>query len=380
MQFKKFKTLVALAASACVAAPALADIQVGVIASLTGPAAALGAETRKAVALFPTSLNGEKVNVFLLDDGTDPTNAVKNVRKLISENKVDVVLGPNLISTAIAIADVANTEKTPMVSVAPLDVTGDKRSYVFRSEPSADLMVGRVVADMVESGAKTVGFIGFSDSWGELLLKALAKAADGKLKITATERYNRTDPSVQAQILKILATKPDLVFVGGSGTPAAMPQITLRERGFKGRIYQSHGVTSKDFLRLGGKNVEGALIPAGPVLVAEQLPDSHPTKQSGMAFVQALDAKHGPDSRSTFAGATWDAWLLARNGLEAALQGAAKPGTLEFRAAVRDGIEKTRQLVGTNGVYTMNADDHAGYDASSIVLIKVENNQWKLVK
>lgn len=376
----QFKTLATLAASACVAVPALADIQVGVIASLTGPAAALGAETRKAVALFPTSLNGEKVNITLLDDGTDPTNAVKNIRKLISENKVDVVLGPNLISTAVAIADVANAEKTPMVSVAPLDVDGDKRSYIFRSEPSADLMVGRVVADMVENGAKTVGFIGFSDSWGELLHKALTKAADGKLKITASERYNRTDPSVQAQILKILATKPDVVFVGGSGTPAAMPQITLRERGFKGRIYQSHGVTSKDFLRLGGKNVEGALIPAGPVLVAEQLPDSHPTKKTAVDFIQALDAKHGPDSRSTFAGATWDAWLLARNGLEAALQGSAKPGTPEFRTAVRDGIEKTNQLVGTNGVYTMKPDDHAGYDASSIVLIKVENNQWKLVK
>src|SRR5574343_1324075 len=376
----KMKNLIAASIAALAAAPTLADINVGVIASLTGPAAALGAETKKAIAMFPNAIGNEKVNFILLDDGTDPTNATKNVRKLISEDKVDVILGPNLISTAVAMADVANADKTPMVSVAPLDVAGDKRGFIFRSEPSADLMVNRVVADMVESGAKTVGFIGFSDSWGELLLKALTKAAEGKLNIVATERYGRADPSVQAQVLKVISAKPDVVFIGASGTPAAMPQITLRERGFKGNIYQSHGVTSKEFLRVGGKAVEGALIPVGPVLVAEQLPDSHPTKKNALAFVKELEGKHGPDSRSTFAGATWDAWLLAQSGLQTAMKGKAKPGTAEFRSAVRDGIEKTSKLVGTNGVYTMSANDHAGYDASAIVLIKVENNHWKLVK
>ena len=376
----KSRNLIALSIAALVATPALADINVGVIASLTGPAAALGAETKKAVALFPTTVGGEKINFIVLDDGTDPTNAVKNVRKLISEDKVDAILGPNLISTAVAMADVANAEKTPMISVAPLDVSGDKRGYIFRSEPSADLMVNRVVADMVEGGAKTVGFIGFSDSWGELLLKALTKATEGKIKIVATERYGRADPSVQAQVLKVLSAKPDVVFVGASGTPAAMPQITLRERGYKGKIYQSHGVTSKEFLRVGGKFVEGALIPVGPVLVAEQLLDSHPTKKNGVAFVKELEAKNGPDSRSTFAGASWDAWQLLQNAIVTAQKAKVKSGTPEFRNALRDGIEKTSKLVGTNGVYTMGANDHAGYDASAIVLIKVENNHWKLVK
>ena len=209
------KKLLALSACTLLAAPVLADVHVGVIASLTGPAAALGAETKKAVALLPTTVGKEKVQYIVLDDGSDPTNAVKNARKLITEHKVDAILGPNLIGTAMAIADVANSEKTPMVSVAPLDVTGDKRQYVFRSEPSADLMVARVVADMVENGAQTVGFIGFSDSWGELLLKALNKASEGKLKIIATERYARADQSVQAQVLKIMAAKPEVVFVGG---------------------------------------------------------------------------------------------------------------------------------------------------------------------
>ncbi|MCL2657615.1 MAG: ABC transporter substrate-binding protein [Betaproteobacteria bacterium] len=376
---KNQKIMLALAMS-CLSLPAFADVNIGIIASLTGPAAALGADTRKAVAMFPATIGGEKVNYILLDDGTDPTNAVKNARKLIDENKVDAILGPNLISSAMAIADVANDDKTPMVSVAPLDVSGEKRSYIFRSEPSADLMQQRVVKDMLANGVKTVGFIGFSDAWGEMAYRAMAKAAEGKLKIVSVERYGRADSSVQAQVLKTLAAHPDAVFIGATGTPAAMPQITLRDRGFKGRIYQSHGVATKEFLRVGGKGVEGALIPVGPVLVAEQLPESHPVKSTALAFVKELEAKNGADSRSTFAGATWDAFLLAQNGIVTALKSKARPGTVEFRTAIRDGINRTTKLVGVNGVYSMSPSDHAGYDGNAIVLIRVENNKWKLVQ
>jgi len=380
----KLHQRLALAAAGLTAAfatgPASADITIGVVASLTGPAAALGAETRKAAALIPPTIGGEKVRVILLDDATDPTSGVKNVRKLISEDKVDALLGPNLISTATAMADVANAEGVPMVSVAPLDVTGDKRAFIFRSEPSADLMVQRIVDDMVAGGAKTVGFIGFSDSWGDLLLKALTRLAEGRISIVATERYGRTDPSVQAQALKVIAAKPDAVFVGASGTPAAMPQITLRERGYKGRIYQSHGVTSKEFLRVGGKAVEGAILPVGPVLVAEQLPDSHPAKAAGVAFVKEVEARNGADTRSTFAGASWDAWLILQNAMAAALEDKVQPGTPTFRTAVRDHIERTAGLVGTNGVYTITPADHAGYDPGAIVLVTIKDNQWRLLK
>ena len=176
------------------------------------------------------------------------------------------------------------------------------------------------------------------------------------------------------------AAKPDAVFIGASGTPAAMPQITLRERGYKGRIYQSHGVTSREFLRVGGKAVEGAVLPVGPVLVAEQLPDTHPAKASGVAFVREFEAKYGPDSRSTFAGASWDAWLILKTAMAGALQVKVAPGTPAFRTAVRDRIERTTGLTGTNGVYTITAGDHAGYDPSAIVLVTVKDNQWRLVK
>lgn len=379
MQYRTKPALCAIAL-ALLSGQALADINVGVVFSLTGPAASLGAETKKAIELMPTTLGGEKINYIVLDDATDPTNAVKNARKLAVEHKVDVLFGPNLITSGTAMADVANEEKVAMLSQAPIEVGADKQKWAFRVEPSAEIMVGRAVADMKEKGIKSVGFIGFSDSWGELLLKALTKTTEAAgIQIVATERYARPDTSVTGQVLKLVSAKPDAVFVGASGTPAALPATTLRQRNYSGPIYQSHAVANKEFLRVGGAAVEGNRLPVAPVLVAEQLPDSHPNKQVGLALVQAVEAKFGPNSRSTFAGASWDGWLLIERAFTAALK-TAKPGTPEFRSAVRDALEKTTRLVGANGTYTMSPTDHGGYDAASPVLIEVANGTWKLVK
>ncbi|WP_068639622.1 ABC transporter substrate-binding protein [Thauera butanivorans] len=376
----RIKTQLAAIALALSAGHAVADINVGVVFSLTGPAASLGAETRKALELMPATLGGEKINYVVLDDATDPTNAVKNTRKLVGENKVDAIIGPNLITNGMAMVDVANETRVPMLSIAPIDPAADKRAWAFRVEPTADIMVGRVVEDMKAKGVKTVGFIGFSDSWGELLLKALTETTQAAgIKIVATERYARTDTSVTGQTLKVMSARPDAVFVGGSGTPAALPQSTLRERGYKGPIYQSHAVANREFLRLGGKNVEGARLPVAPVLVAEQLADGHPNKAAGVAFLQQLEGKLGADSRSTFAGAAWDAWLLLENAMKEAVK-TAKPGTPEFREGIRNALESTSGLVGVNGTYTLSAEDHGGYDPKAVVLIEVVNGKWSLVK
>ncbi len=380
MKNHSLTTGIAALSLALAAAPALADINVGVVFSLTGPAASLGAETRKTIELLPTTLGGEKINYIVLDDATDPTNAVKNTRKLVGENKVDAIIGPNLITNAIAMADVVNETGVPMLSIAPVQVADDKRRWVFPVEPSADVMVARVVRDMQEKGIKTVGFIGFADSWGELLLDALTRTTEAAgIKIVATERFGRTDTSVTAQVLKLSRANPDAVFVGGSGTPAALPQVSLRERGYKGPVYQSHAVANREFLRIGGRNVEGARLPVAPVLVAEQLPEDHPNRAAGVAFVTKLEEKLGPDTRSTFAGATWDAWLLLENALTKA-GATTKPGTQAFRDGVRDALEQTAGLVGTNGVYTMSPDDHNGYDNASVVLIEVKDGRWSLVR
>jgi branched-chain amino acid transport system substrate-binding protein len=377
---KNHKNLIALAIAAACAQAAHADINIGVIASFTGPAAALGGDIKRAVALMPAAIGGEKVNYILLDDATDPTTAVKNTRKLISEDHVDAIIGPNTNPNAAAMTAVVHEAKTPLVVITPYDPPADKQAWVFKSVQTAGLMVQRVVDDMVARKAKTVAFIGFADGWGEILSTSLQSSATAAhISVVANERYKRPDTSVTGQVLKVLAAKPDVIFIGASGAPAALPQIELRQRGFKGLIYQSHGVTSKDFLRIGGKSVEGALIPVGPTLVAEQLPDSMPSKPVGIAFNAAYEKLYGADSRSTFAGSTWDAWLLLGNAIPAALK-TAKPGTEAFRQALRDKLESTRELVGVNGVYNMNARDHGGLDQRGRVLIEVKNARWTFVK
>lgn len=379
MTFKKSPIVAALAMS-MLSASAVADINVGVIFSLTGPGASLGLETRKSIDLMPRQVNGEKVNFIVLDDGTDPTNSVRNARKLIAENNIDVIFGPNLTSAGAAVADVAAEKQVPLLSQAPIEVAADKHKWSFRVEPVADIMVGKIVEDMKSKGVKTVGFIGFSDNWGELVLKAMNNKLSGTgITVTGVEKYARSDSSVTAQILKLQSAKPDAVLIGATGTPAVLPHATLKERGFKGPIYQTHAVANKEFLRVGGRNVEGGLVAVAPVLVADQLPDSHPNKASAMAFIKDFEQKYGAGSRSTFAGASWDGWQILEPALAAALK-KGKPGSQEFRNNLRDALEKTKNVVGVNGSYTMSAKDHGGYAPSSAVLVEVSNGQWKFVK
>ncbi len=361
-------------------ARAAEDINIGVFASLTGPAAALGAEVKRAVALMPTEIDGHKVNFVLLDDATDPTVAVKTAQRFVSEYKVDAAMGPEVNALAAAVVPVMQDAGTPLIVLAPYLPPADRAKWVFRSVQNAGTMVSRIVADMKERGVKTAAYIGFADAWGDLLWKEFeADAKEAGIQVVAEERYARLDTSVTAQILKIQAKRPDAIFIGASGTPATLPQIELSKRGFKGPIYQSHGASTRDFLRVGGKAVEGTFIPTGPVLVAEQLPDDHPSKAAGVAFNTAYEAAYGPKSRSTLAGTAWDGWVLLQAAIPVALKSGA-PGTPEFRAALRDALENTKDLVGVHGVYTMTPDDHTGLDDRARVLITVKDGDWVLVK
>ncbi len=371
--------IAAAAALACSAA--LADINVGVTVSATGPAASLGIPEKNTIALMPRTIAGEKVNYIVLDDASDTTTAVNNTRKLISESKVDIILGSSTTPNSLAMIDVAAEAQTPMISMAasarivePMDA---KKKWVFKT-PQNDIMMSTAIVDhMAASGVKTVAFIGFSDAYGEGWHQEFSKAAAAKnLQIVANERYARTDTSVTGQVLKMISAKADAVLIAGSGTPAALPQKTLKERGYTGKIYQTHGVANADFLRVGGKDVEGTLLPSGPVLVAAQLPDSHPVKKSAMAYVEAYEAAHGKGSVSTFGAHGWDAGALMTAAVPAALK-KAKPGTPEFRAALRDALEQIKEVPGAHGIFTMSPDDHLGLDNRARVMVKIENGTWK---
>lgn len=377
---KFFKPLL-IAALCATALSAWADVNVGVTISATGPAASLGIPEKNTISLMPKTIGGQKINYIVLDDASDTTAAVNNTRKLIAENKVDVILGSTTTPASLAMIDVAAEAQTPMISVAasariiePMDA---KKKWVFKT-PQNDIMMSLAIAEhMAANGVKSVAFIGFSDAYGEGWSQEFAKAAElKKIKVVANERYARTDTSVTGQALKIMAAKPDAVLVAGSGTPAALPQKTLKERGYAGKMYQTHGVANADFLRVGGKDVEGTFLPAGPVLVAEQLPAANPVKKSALAYVAAYEAAYGKGSVSTFGAHAWDAGLLMSSAVPVALK-KAQPGTPEFRAALRDALEQTKDVAGAHGVFTMSATDHLGLDQRARVMVKIENGAWK---
>jgi len=374
------KTLIALAALVA-ASLAHADVNVGVTLSATGPAASLGIPEKNTIALMPQTIGGEKVNYIVLDDASDTTTAVSNTRKLITESKVDIILGSTVTPNSLAMIDVAAEAQTPMISLAAssriVDPVDAKRRWIFKT-PQNDIMMSLAIAtSMANVGVKTVGYIGFADAYGEGWYQEFSKAAGLKgLTIVSNERYARTDTSVTGQVLKIVAAKPDAVLVGASGTPAVLPQRALKERGYTGKYYQTHGVANNDFLRVGGKDVEGTLLPAGPVLVASQLPNDNPVKKSALEYVAKYEAAHGKGSASTFGAHAWDAGKLMQVAVTAALK-KAKPGTAEFRAALRDALEETRDLAGAHGIFNMSKTDHLGLDQRGRVMVKIENGAWK---
>lgn len=381
MKFRLAQRALVAAAAAIACGAALADITVGVTVSATGPAASLGIPEKNTIALMPRTIAGEKVNYIVLDDASDTTTAVGNTRKLISESKVDIILGSSTTPNSLAMIDVAAEAQTPMISMAasarivePMDA---KKKWVFKT-PQNDIMMSLAIADhMANAGVKTVAFIGFADAYGEGWYQEFSKAAAlKKIQIVGNERYARTDTSVTGQTLKMISAKPDAVLIAGSGTPAALPQKALKERGFAGKVYQTHGVANADFLRVGGKDVEGTFLPSGPVLVAEQLPASHPVKKSAMAYVTAYEAVHGKGSVSTFGAHGWDAGVLMAAAVPVALK-KAKPGTVEFRTALRDALERIKELPGAHGIFNMSENDHLGLDQRARVMVKIENGAWK---
>ncbi|WP_084267272.1 ABC transporter substrate-binding protein [Azohydromonas lata] len=375
--------LIALAAvlPAVVAVPAWADVNVGVTLSITGPAASLGVPEMNTVALLPTAVAGHKLNYIVLDDASDPATAAANARRLVAEHKVDVLIGSTTAPNSLAMMDVAAETQTPMVSLAasarivePMDA---KRRWVFKTAQNDIAMSLSIAEHMAAHGVENVAFIGFNDAYGEGWFQEFSRAAALKrIKIVANERYARTESQVASQVLRMLMARPAAVLIGAAGLPALVPQKALRDRGYAGRIYQTHGVANEDFIRLGGKDVEGTLLPAGPVLVAEQLPATHPVKKSALAYVALYEAAHGKGSVSTFGAHAWDAGQLVAAAVPVALR-KAQPGSADFRAALREALEGTHELAGAHGIFSLSPRDHLGLDQRARVMVRIENGAWK---
>jgi len=371
---------IALFFSICAPTLAFAQVKIGLVLSLTGPAASLGIPARDTAAMFPTEIAGQKVQYIVLDDASDTTQAVQDTKKLIDEQHVDAIIGSSITPNSLAMLDVIAQGETPTISLASsakiIEPVDDKRHWMFKTPQTDAMMASAITEHASQHGVKTIAYIGQADALGETFYAEVAKFAQiHHIGVVANERFNRTDPSVTGQILKIMAANPDAVVVGAAGTPAALPPKTLIARGYKGKIYHNHGVGNNDFLRVCGADCNGTFLPASPVLVAAQLPADYASKRLALDYIARFEKLRGPGSVSAFGSYAWDASMLLNNAIPVALKTAA-PGTVEFRRALRDALEATKGLADTNGVVNMSATDHLGLDQRARVMVEISNGKW----
>lgn len=383
MLVKKIALATSLMASLSLGQMALAQVKIGVVTSATGPTAMVGIPQKNSVPLLPAKVGDLTIQYIAYDDASDPTQTVTTIKKLLSEEKVDAIIGPTGSPNAMGVIQFVAESGTPML--APVGTAAvilpmtEQKKWVFKTTQNDDLIAKALISHMVKTGVKTLGFIGFNDAYGENWLnvtKALAK--QNGIDLVATERYVRSDSSVTGQALKLLSAKPDAILVAGTGTAAVLPQATLAKQGYKGQFYQTHGAALPAFIKIGGAQVEGTILAASLMLVLPEIPDSNPSKALAQDYIQRYKALHN-EAPATFGANVYDAGLLLQNAIPKAAA-KAKPGTAQFRAALRDALEQTRELVGTQGVYTMTPEDHSGFDERGRELITIKDGQWKLVK
>jgi branched-chain amino acid transport system substrate-binding protein len=370
------------ALAACAALPAFAQVRIGLMVSATGPTSAIGIPQKNTGDLLPRRIGATTIEYVQLDDGGDTTRAVQNVKRLVQQDNIDALIGPSTTPNALAILDVIAEAGVPVMAtvgtsavVEPLDA---KKRWVFKTTQNDDLIAAALIKHMQKAGVKSVGFVGFNDPYGENWLKVFGGLAEkAGLRVGPVERYNRTDQSVAGQTLKLIAAKPDAVLVAGVGGPGVLPQITLRDQGYKGTIYQTHGVATDDFIRLGKDKVEGTVLAAGPMLVIDEIAEANPIRKVALGYINAYEKQFG-QKPATFGANTWDSWLILERALPVALA-KAKPGTAAFRTALRDAIEQEREIVGCQGVFNMSATNHNGMDERARVLVTVKDGRFRLL-
>lgn len=379
----KYSVLCGAVLLALTVSNASAQVKIGTIASSTGTVSAIGIPQRNTAMMLPTQVDDLSIEYIHLDDGSEPNNTVTSVQKLLTEYKVDAIIGPSGAPHALALIDLISEAKTPLLApvgsisvVLPMD---EKRQWVFKTTQNDGLVADKLLQHMQDQGVKTLAYIGTSDAYGETWYGVLTERLAAKgITLVANERFNRPDTSVTGQVLKMMSAKPDAVLVGAPGGPAVLPQATLFERSYEGTVYQTHGAAMNDFLRLGGKAVENTILGGSLMLVPDEISDDNPSKAVALDYMNHYNERYG-NMPATFGGNVYDAALLLMEAIPVAAE-QAEPGTVEFRQALRNALENVKELPGTQGIYNMTAEDHSGFDERGVELLTVKDGKWTLVR
>lgn len=365
---------------------AFAQVKIGVITSATGSMSAIGRAQENAASLLPRRAGELTIDYIVYDDASDVAQTQALFRKIITTHRVDAIIGPTGSPGALAVIPLVAEAGVPLLApigtaavILPMD---EQKRWVFKPTPNDELVVATLLDHMKKTGVRSVALMAFDDAYGERWIAEFsARAPQAGLRIAATERF-RADAPADAATSRLLAARSDAVLIVGTGISALAPHVALFDQGYKGAIYHTHGATSREFIRLGAKKVAGALMAASPLLVAlHEIPDSNPSKAVAQGYATAYERRHGAKATGNGNGASvYDSGLLLHKAIAQVAQVApsAKPGTAEFRAALRDALERTRDFAGTQGLFNMSPADHSGLDKRSRVMLVIHDHTWKL--
>jgi len=372
--------LAAVVAFGCGIAQAQEPVRIGAFLAVTGPAAFLGDPEQKTLELYIEKLNaaggvlGRKLQLVSYDSAGDAEKARTFAKRLIEQDKVDVIVGGSTTGETMAVVPLAEAAGMPFISLAGAVVIIEPvKKWVFKTPHTDRMACDKVFVDMKARGVAKVGLISGSGGFDKSMRGECLKVAKNHgIEIVADETYGGADTDMTAQLTKIRQNaQVQAVLNAGFGQGPAIVTKNYRQIGMSVPLYQSHGVASKEFIRLAGEAAEGVRLPAAALLVADKLPDSDPQKLVVTHYSREYQARFKSDV-STFGGHAYDGLMLAVDAMK-------KAGSTD-KARVRDALEATKGYVGTGGIVNMSATDHMGLDLSAFRMLEIRKSDWTLVK
>src|SRR6516165_10733256 len=374
------------AAAACAVAALLAgeqgasaQVKLGAVLSVTGPASFLGDPEKKTLEIYVQEINGkggvngQKLELITYDDGGDANSARTFATRLVEDDKVAAMVGGTTTGATLAMIPEFEDARIPFISLAgAIQIIEPVRKWVFKTPHTDKMACEKIFADLKQRNLTTVALISGTDAFGKSMRdQCVAVAPKAGITVAYEETYGPADSDMTPQLTKIkAATGIQAVVCAGFGQGPAIVTRNYRQLGIEYPLYQSHGVASKQFIDLAGPAADGVRLPAAALLVAEKLPDSDPQKPVVVAYTSTYETKTG-QSVSTFGGHAYD-------GLMILVEAAKRAGGFDS-GKLRDEIERTKTYVGTGGVVTMSPSDHLGLDLSAFRLLEIKDGDWIMI-
>ena len=361
--------------SASGSAASTGDIKIGVVLDITGAGASLGVPERQTIEMLADQVNaaggvnGRKVKLYIEDNQSTEDGAAKATTKLLTTEKVDVIIGASRTGPSLAMRPIAEKAEKPMVSLAANAKIVDGSKWVFKTAQNDRVVLEKMVDDMKAKGITKVAVARDASGFGEgipEMLTEIGKTAG--ITISAVEKFAPDATDFTSQITNLRASAPQAVLIWGIPPAAGLAQKAAKQLGLTMPIYQSHGIGNQAFLDTAGDSATGLLAPMGRMLVANQLKDDDPQKAVVTKFIADFKAKYNA-SPSTFAGHAYDGFMIAVESLK-------KAGTDAVK--LRDAIEATSKWPGISGVFTMTPTDHSGLTKDALMIVTVDNKAWKV--